>query len=195
MNARSGYAVQRAPRAGRQGARRGLQLPRGRARGTRLSAPLGGARVFAAAAPRRHRSTGSATRTLNVPFFRRYFLGGASSLRGWGRFEVSAARRRRSRSAAHTHARELGGAPRADLGRLQRACAFVDAGNVWNNAWDVQAAATCGTTSVPGCATMTPVGAMRVDVGFQLNPIPGLLVNGEPEPRHFRFHFSIGQAF
>ena len=36
---------------------------------------------------------------------------------------------------------------------------------------------------------------MRVDVGYQLNPIPGLLVNGEPEPRHFRFHFSIGQAF
>ena len=26
---------------------------------------------------------------LNVPFFRRYWLGGATSLRGWGRFEVS----------------------------------------------------------------------------------------------------------
>jgi hypothetical protein len=28
-----------------------------------------------------------------------------------------------------------------------------------------------------------------------LNPIDGLLVNGEPEPRRFRIHFSIGQAF
>jgi len=28
-----------------------------------------------------------------------------------------------------------------------------------------------------------------------LNPIPGLVVNGKPEARHFRFHFSIGQAF
>ena len=25
----------------------------------------------------------------NVPFFKRYFLGGATSIRGWGRFEVS----------------------------------------------------------------------------------------------------------
>jgi hypothetical protein len=34
-----------------------------------------------------------------------------------------------------------------------------------------------------------------VDFGYQLNPIEGLLVNGEPEPRRFRIHFSIGQAF
>src|SRR4029434_639537 len=27
--------------------------------------------------------------TASVPFFKRYFLGGASSIRGWGRFEVS----------------------------------------------------------------------------------------------------------
>ncbi len=26
---------------------------------------------------------------VNVPFYKRYFLGGASSIRGWGRFEVS----------------------------------------------------------------------------------------------------------
>ena len=25
----------------------------------------------------------------HVPFFKRYFLGGATNLRGWGRFEVS----------------------------------------------------------------------------------------------------------
>jgi hypothetical protein len=42
---------------------------------------------------------------------------------------------------------------------------------------------------------MTPVGPARVDFGFQLNPIPNLRVNGEPENRHWRVHFSIGQAF
>ena len=47
----------------------------------------------------------------------------------------------------------------------------------------------------PGIRYNTPIGPIRADLGFQLNPIPGLLVNGEPETRHFRFHFSIGQAF
>ena len=32
-------------------------------------------------------------------------------------------------------------------------------------------------------------------VGYQLNAIPGLIVNGLPETRHWRIHFSIGQAF
>jgi hypothetical protein len=34
-----------------------------------------------------------------------------------------------------------------------------------------------------------------VDFGYQLNPIEGLIVNGERESRRFRIHFSIGQAF
>ena len=36
---------------------------------------------------------------------------------------------------------------------------------------------------------------VRFDVGYQLNPIPGLLVKGEPEARNWRAHISIGQAF
>ena len=47
----------------------------------------------------------------------------------------------------------------------------------------------------PGLRYNTPIGPIRVDLGFQLNPIAGLLVNGKPETRHFRIHFSIGQAF
>jgi outer membrane translocation and assembly module TamA len=47
----------------------------------------------------------------------------------------------------------------------------------------------------PGLRYNTPIGPIRVDFGYQLNPIPGLLVDGKPETRHYRFHFSIGQAF
>ena len=47
----------------------------------------------------------------------------------------------------------------------------------------------------PGLRYQTPIGPVRFDVGYQLNPIPGLLVNGEPQARRMRFHFSIGQAF
>ena len=42
---------------------------------------------------------------------------------------------------------------------------------------------------------MTPIGPIRFDFGYQLKRIPGLLIDGKPEPRRFRFHFSIGQAF
>jgi hypothetical protein len=36
---------------------------------------------------------------------------------------------------------------------------------------------------------------VRFDVGYQLNPIDGLLVDGAPQKRPIRLHFSIGQAF
>ena len=38
--------------------------------------------------------------TSSVPFSRRYFLGGSTSLRGWGRLEVSPLSGRACRSAA-----------------------------------------------------------------------------------------------
>ena len=47
----------------------------------------------------------------------------------------------------------------------------------------------------PGLRYLTPIGPIRVDLGYQMNPIPGLLVNGKEQARRFRFHFSIGQAF
>jgi outer membrane translocation and assembly module TamA len=46
-----------------------------------------------------------------------------------------------------------------------------------------------------GLRYQTPVGPIRFDFGYQLNRIPGLLVDGEPETRRWRIHFSIGQAF
>jgi outer membrane translocation and assembly module TamA len=48
---------------------------------------------------------------------------------------------------------------------------------------------------VPVLRYRTPVGPIRVDLGYQLNPIEGLIINGEPQTRRWRVHFSIGQAF
>jgi translocation and assembly module TamA len=47
----------------------------------------------------------------------------------------------------------------------------------------------------PGLRYKTPIGPIRLDVGWQLNPIPGLKVNGAEQTRPLRIHFSIGQAF
>jgi len=71
---------------------------------------------------------------------------------------------------------------------------FVDAGNVWADPWAFERGELRYAIG-PGFRYQTPVGARRIDVGYQLNPIPGLLVNGNAQTRRIRFHFSIGQAF
>jgi outer membrane protein insertion porin family/translocation and assembly module TamA len=129
---------------------------------------------------------------LKVPFFRRYWLGGATSLRGWGRFDVAPLYNGLP-IGGHTMV-ESSAELRAPVWGNFSAVFFADAGNVWNNAWDFNLSDLRYDVG-PGLRYLTPVGPLRFDLGYQLNRIPGLLVNGKPEPRRIRFHFSIGQAF
>src|SRR5262245_5757674 len=131
---------------------------------------------------------------IKIPFFKRYFLGGATSLRGWGRYEVS---------PLSGSGLPIGGFSfmnfstelRANLlWRNFGAVIFLDGGNVWDRRWNFPLDDLRYDIG-PGLRYQTPIGPIRADVGFQLNPIPGLLVNGKPQPRAYRFHFSIGQAF
>jgi outer membrane protein assembly complex protein YaeT len=128
-----------------------------------------------------------------VPFFKRYFLGGATNLRGWGRFEVS---------PLSGEGLPIGGASlinfsaelRAPVWGNLGAVLFLDGGNVWTNPWDFNLNDIRYDVG-PGLRYQTPIGPIRADLGYQLNPIPGLVINGELQQRRFRFHFSIGQAF
>jgi outer membrane protein insertion porin family/translocation and assembly module TamA len=129
----------------------------------------------------------------NVPFYKRYFLGGATNLRGWGRFDVAPLSGSGLPIGGHTFmnfSTEL----RVPIWRSLGGVLFVDGGNVWTNPWDFNLNDLRYDVG-PGLRYDTPIGPIRADLGFQLNPIDGLLVNGKPEPRQFRFHFSIGQAF
>lgn len=134
---------------------------------------------------------------LDVPFYKRYFLGGSGNLRGWGRFEVAPLSGLREGFGL-----PIGGAAffntsvelRAPVWRDLSGVIFLDAGNVWTNPWDFNFNDLRYDVG-PGLRYNTPIGPLRVDVGYQLNPISGLLVKGEPQSRRFRFHFSIGQAF
>jgi outer membrane protein assembly complex protein YaeT len=130
---------------------------------------------------------------LNVPFYKRYFLGGSSSVRGWGRYEIS---------PLSGFGFPIGGLAmlegssevRLPLWGKFGAVAFLDYGNVWTDAHDIDVTDLRYAVG-PGLRYMTPIGPARLDVGYQLNPLAGLLVNGEPQKRQFRIHFSIGQAF
>jgi outer membrane protein assembly complex protein YaeT len=129
----------------------------------------------------------------DVPFYKRYFLGGASSIRGWGRFEVGPTSGFGLPIGGHTVV-EGSSELRLPLFGKFGAVAFLDYGNVWANSWDVDLG-DMRYAAGPGLRYLTPIGPARVDFGYQLTPIDGLRVNGEPEKRNWRIHFSIGQAF
>lgn len=141
----------------------------------------------------------------NVPFSKRYFLGGATSVRGWGRYEISPLSA--CPPAPEVCPPDAAGLPiggesllaasaelRAAFGGNWGGVLFVDAGNVWADAFDFHLGDLRYSIG-PGLRYQTPIGPIRFDFGYQLNPIPGLLVNGAPQSRRWRIHFSIGQAF
>jgi outer membrane protein assembly complex protein YaeT len=129
----------------------------------------------------------------SVPFFKRYFLGGATSIRGWGRFEVS---------PLSSFGLPIGGLSLLEgsteirkplFGKLG-GVAFFDFGGVSADSLSLPTSDLVYAAG-PGLRYLTPVGPARIDFGYQLNRIPNLLVNGKPETRNWRIHFSIGQAF
>ncbi|NOT25992.1 MAG: BamA/TamA family outer membrane protein [Acidobacteria bacterium] len=134
-----------------------------------------------------------ATPDQSVPFFKRYFLGGSNSLRGWGRFEVAPLSDGGLPIGGHSLV-ELSSEIRVPVTERFGAVAFVDAGSVQPDAWNFSVSALRYDAG-PGLRYASPIGPLRVDLAFQLNPIPGLQVDGVPEPRRWRIHFSIGQTF
>jgi outer membrane protein assembly complex protein YaeT len=136
---------------------------------------------------------GETVEDLNIPFYKRYFLGGATNLRGWGRYEVAPLSGSGLPIGGQTFV-NMSAEARVPIWRNLSGVLFVDAGNVWTDPWDFNFKDLRYDVG-PGLRYQTPIGPIRADFGYQLERIPGLLVNGEPEPRRFRFHLSIGQAF
>jgi outer membrane protein insertion porin family len=129
----------------------------------------------------------------NVPFSKKYFLGGATSIRGWGRYEVSPLSGSGLPIGGNSmlaFSEELRAVISGNFGGVL----FLDGGNVWADSFG-QRLGDLRYAIGPGLRYQTPIGPIRFDFGYQLNPEPGLLVNGAPQTRRWRVHFSIGQAF
>jgi outer membrane translocation and assembly module TamA len=137
-------------------------------------------------------ATLAAATDADLPFSERYFLGGSTSLRGWGRYEVSPL----------ANGLPVGGRTMLDTSVEVRFAVtepfgvgvFADAGNVWAGDWEARLGDLRHAVG-PGLRYRTPVGVVRADLGIQLNPVPELRIDGAPQKRRWRLHFSIGQAF
>lgn len=132
-------------------------------------------------------------RDANIPFSKRYLLGGATSIRGWGRYEVSPLSESGLPIGGDSMLVVSSELRTPLLGKLG-GVAFTDFGNVWANPAAVDLSDLRYSVGA-GLRYQTPVGPVRFDFGYQLNPIPGLVVDGQPDFRRWRLHFSIGQAF
>jgi outer membrane translocation and assembly module TamA len=128
----------------------------------------------------------------DFPFSERFFLGGSTTLRGWGLYEVSPLDASGFPIGGQS-ASLLTGEVRVPMNDKLSAVGFIDAGNVGETS-------TVSFSSLradigAGARYRTVIGVIRLDYGFQLNPIPGLLINGELQQRRWRVHFGVGQSF
>ena len=128
-----------------------------------------------------------------IPFYKRYFVGGSGSVRGWGRYQVSPLTPAGEPIGGRTMMEVSTEARFAIRGKLGGVL-FVDGGNAWEGPWEAKLRELRWAVG-PGIRYDTPIGPVRVDLGIQLNPIDGLVIEGTPETRKWRVHFSIGQAF
>jgi outer membrane protein assembly factor BamA len=129
----------------------------------------------------------------DVPFLKRFFLGGSNEMRGWGIYELSplsASGEPVGGKSVLTAIAEV----RLPIFKRLRGAVFVEAGNVWQDPWTMRFG-DLRYDAGPGLRFDTPFGLIRLDFGYQLRPLDGLRIDGEPQKSRWRVNFGIGEAF
>jgi outer membrane protein assembly factor BamA len=129
----------------------------------------------------------------DIPLLKRFFLGGADEMRGWGIYEVSPL----SPTGVAVGGKSLftaAGEARFPIFRRLRGALFLEAGNVWQSAWTVRFGDLLYDAG-PGLRFDSQFGLIRVDFGYQLKTLEGLLIDGRPQKHRWRINFGIGEAF
>ena len=128
-----------------------------------------------------------------IPLLKRFFLGGSNEMRGWGVYELSPL----SASGEPVGGMSLLTATaeaRFPIFNRLRGAVFVEAGNVWQDPWTMRLG-DLRYDAGPGLRFDTPFGLVRFDFGYQLRPLDGLRIDGQPQTSRWRFNFGIGEAF
>jgi outer membrane protein assembly complex protein YaeT len=129
----------------------------------------------------------------NIPFFKRFFLGGATSLRGWGHSYVAPLSSGGLPIGGHSFL-EASAEVRSPSWNGVGLVGFVDAGQVWRVPWTMRPGDLLYDAG-PGLRYSSPFGLLRLDFAYQLKRLEGLRIDGEPQTRRWRLQFAIGHAF
>jgi outer membrane protein assembly factor BamA len=129
----------------------------------------------------------------DIPLLKRFFLGGSNEMRGWGVYELSPLSPLGEPVGGKSMMTATGEVRFHILPRLSGAL-FFEAGNVWQDAWTAHLDDLLYDAG-PGVRLTTPFGLIRVDFGYQLKPLEGLRIDGEPQQSRWRFNLGLNEAF
>ena len=129
----------------------------------------------------------------DIPLLKRFFLGGSNEMRGWGTYELSPLSAS-GEPVGGTSVLTATAEARIPIFKRIRGALFVEAGNVWRDPWTLRLN-ELRYDAGPGVRFDTPFGLIRVDFGYQLRPVNGLRLDGQPQSSRWRMNFGIGEAF
>jgi len=138
--------------------------------------------------------------TKELPFFEHYYAGGPQSIRGWMANTLGP---KDSRGRAYGGSRKMVGTAELlfpvpflseDMGKSIRIGAFLDAGNVFNNSYDV---GNLKYSTGLSARWLSPFGALVFSVAQPLNSGSEERIDGSGPVKDQlqRFQFSFGQGF
>ncbi len=122
----------------------------------------------------------------DVPIFERFFAGGANTIRGFRERRVGP-HDPQSNDPIGGEAMLIGTVEETfPIVQYIRGAVFLDVGNVWQRVHDFAHSFNSGTGV--GVRIKTPIGPVRLDLGFPVNTVAG-------EKRTPRFHFNLSRGF
>jgi len=124
--------------------------------------------------------------TDDVPIFKRFFSGGSNSVRGYA-FQELGPRDANGEPIGGDTLLEGSLEVRYPIWRDFGGVTFVDFGNVYESPFSLDLGDIRYASGL-GIRYKTPIGPVRLDVGYQINP-------QFDEDSRYQIHFSIGQAF
>ncbi len=125
------------------------------------------------------------TETLDIPVFKRFFAGGSNSMRGFP-FQKLGPLNRKDEPLGGNSLLIGSFETRFPLYKKLGGVIFFDYGNVYTRQWDFKLGDIKYAPGI-GLRYNTIIGPVRFDVGYALNPEPGI--------NRFQYWISIGQAF
>jgi translocation and assembly module TamA len=121
----------------------------------------------------------------DIPANLRVYAGGGGSVRGFG-YQLAGELDDDDKPIGGRSLVELGGEVRVRITESIGVVAFVDAGTVYSSATP-DFSETLRVGAGPGLRYFSPIGPLRLDVGFPLNP--------RDSDDTWQLYISIGQAF